>query len=85
MVCDFYHISFKSGNQFQGLLSRRFVCAVGLAHGKIPTLGESVGILVVTRNANVFDWAEFEPAIQAFSRRNTELALNLTTTGISRP
>jgi hypothetical protein len=45
---------------------------------------ESVGILLATRNANTFNWAEFEPPIQAFSRRNTELDLNLITIGISK-
>jgi hypothetical protein len=52
---------------------------------KFQLCGESVGTLVVMRNANIFDWAEFESTIQAFSRRNTEIAINLTTIGISRP
>jgi hypothetical protein len=46
---------------------------------KFQLWGENVRMLVGTRNANIFDWTEFEPAIQAFFRRNTELTLNLTT------
>jgi hypothetical protein len=61
------------------------IYSVYFSHWQNSKFGERVGILVAMKNANICNWAEFEPAIQAFSRRKIELALNLTAIGISRP